>query len=66
MYKWERDKVVKNQKFARWNTITVDKWKDTLEMLILSTKKIMNYLILTITWNKKEENEKLKSIRLVE
>ena len=51
MYEWERDKVVKNWKFGRWNTIIVDKQRDTLEMLILSTKKIMNYSILTITWN---------------
>ena len=35
-------------------------------MLILSTKIIMNYSILTITSNLKEENEKLKSIRVDE
>ena len=32
----------------------------------ISTKKIINYSILTITWNKKEENEKLKSIWVAE
>ena len=66
MYEWERDKVVKNWKFGRWNTIMVDKRKGRLEMLILSTKIIMNYSVLTITSNLKEENEKLKSIRVAE
>ena len=36
-------------------------------MLILSTKIIMNYSVLTITSNLKEKNEKLKStIRVAE
>ena len=44
----------------------VDKQKGRLEMLILSAKIIMNYSVLTITSNLKEENEKLKSIRVAE
>ena len=51
MYEWEKDKVVKNWNFGRGNIVTVDKRRDTFEVLILYTKKIMNYLILTITWN---------------
>ena len=71
MCEWERYKVVKNWKFGIGNIVTVDKRRDTkllfglviiLEILIVSTKKIMNYSILTTTWNLKEENEKLKSI----
>ena len=44
----------------------VDNRKGRLEMLILSTKIIMNYSVLTIISNLKEENEKLKSIRIAE
>ena len=44
----------------------VDKQKGRLEMLILSAKIIMNYSVLTITSNLKEENEKLKSIKVTE
>ena len=45
----------------------VDNRKGRFEMLILSTKIIMNYSVLTITSNLKEKNEKLKStIRVAE
>ena len=71
MCEWERYEVVKNWKFGIGNIVTIDKWRDTklifglviiLEILIVSTKKIMNYSILTTTWNLKEKNQKLKSI----
>ena len=66
-----RYKVVKNWKFGIRNIVMVDRGRDTklifglaiiLEILIVTTKKTMNYSILTTTWNLKEENEKLKSI----
>ena len=44
----------------------VDNRKGRFEMLILYTKIIMNYSVLTITSNLKEKNEKLKSIRVAE
>ena len=39
MYECERDEDVKNCKFGKWNTITVDKRRDILEMLIYPLKR---------------------------
>ena len=66
MYKYERGKVVKNWKFGKWNTIMINgrQTKRHTWNVDSSTKEMMYYSILTMTWNKKEENEKLKSIKV--